>query len=174
MRLLSSIALLSALALPAAAHADTFVLSGSGGGFSGSATLTATSNGNGSFTIGSITGAGAGSGIALIAPNGFDSNDNLLFPSASSVLDSKGFAFSDTVGNTSFSVDVSQAVSGGYQAFFRDNDGITATIPVTLSLATAAATPEPASWTLLGTGAMMLAGAELMRRKLHPGLRLQS
>ncbi|HWG17307.1 MAG TPA: PEP-CTERM sorting domain-containing protein [Acidobacteriaceae bacterium] len=166
MRLLSSIALLSALALPMAAHADTFVLSGSGGGFSGSATVTATSSGNGSFTIGSINGSGAGSGIALIAPNGFQSNDNLLFPSASSVLDTKGFAFSDTVGNTSFSVDVSQAVAGGYQAFFRDNDGNSATLPVTLSLATAAATPEPASWALLATGALMLMGAGLTRRRL--------
>jgi hypothetical protein len=169
MRLFSSLALLSALAIPVAAHADTFVLSGSGGSFSGSATLTATSNGNGSFTIGSISGAGAGSGIALIAPNGFDSNDNLLFPSASSVLDTKGFAFSDTVGNTSFSVDVSQAAAGGYQAFFRDNDGNSATLPVTLSLTTAAATPEPASWALLATGSLMFAGVALTRRKLIAG-----
>ncbi|HXE09502.1 MAG TPA: PEP-CTERM sorting domain-containing protein [Acidobacteriaceae bacterium] len=167
MRLLSSFALLSALAIPMAAHADVFVLAGSAGSASGSATVTATSNGNNSFTIGSIAGSGAASGASLIAPNGFQGNDNLLFPFGSSVLDTKGFAFSDTVGNTSFNVNVAQATNG-YQASFRDSDGNTGTVPVTLSLATVAATPEPASWALLGTGALMLAGAGLARRRFTP------
>jgi PEP-CTERM motif-containing protein len=164
MRLLSTFAVLTALALPAAAHADSFTLTGSGGGFSGSATLAASNNNNGSFTITGISGAGNATGISLLAPGGFAGNDNLLFPSASSVLDAKGFAFSDTVGNTSFKVDVAAAAGGGYQASFLDNDGNGATLPVTFSLARVGATPEPGSWILMGTGVLGLAG--LMRRKI--------
>lgn len=166
MRLLFTFALLSALALPVAAHADTFTLTGSGDGFSGSATLTANNNNNGSFTITGISGAGSASGISLIAPGGFDGNDDLLFPSASSVLDTNGFAFSDTIGDTSFQVDVSSVLSGGYQAYFLDNDGFRATIPVTFSLASAAATPEPGSWMLIGTGMLGLAAVAFARQRL--------
>lgn len=165
MRFLSTVALLSALALPAAANADSFTLTGSGGGFSGSAVLTATNNNNGSFTITGITGSGGAVGIALIGAGGFDGNDDLLFPSAASTLDTKGFAFSDTVGNTSFKVDVAAAAGGGYQAYFMDNDGSSATIPVTFSIASAAATPEPGSWMLLGTGALGLAAIAFARRR---------
>lgn len=170
MRMLSTFALLSALALPLAAHADTFTLTGSGGGFSGSATLTATNNGNGSFTITAISGSGVASGISLIAKGGFDGNDNLLFPTASSVLDTNGFAFADTVGNTSFQVDVAAALNGGYQAYFLDNDGDSATLPVTFSVAGAPATPEPAAWVLVATGGLMMAGLAFTRRRYAPAL----
>ena len=76
---LSMLALLSALALPAAAHAATFnfTATGSGGGFSGSGSFVATAGSGGSFTINSISGPGI---TGLVAPGGFDSNDNLLLP----------------------------------------------------------------------------------------------
>ena len=144
---LSTFALLSALSLPAAAHADTFDFTaiGSGGGFSGTGTFVASSNGNGSFTINGISGTGI---TSLAAPGTFDTNDNLLFPTSTSLVDGKGFAFTDTQGNTSFTVDIF-SVPGGYNANFLDNDGVRATLPVTFQL-TNTTTPEPSSLVLLG------------------------
>jgi hypothetical protein len=50
-----------------------------------------------------------------------------------------------------------------YDAYFVDSDGFSATIPVTFSLASAA-TPEPSSLLLMGTGVLALAA--LGRRRL--------
>ena len=49
MRFILPIAFLAALAIPAAAHADTFTITGSGAGNSGSVAVTAIPNGPGSF-----------------------------------------------------------------------------------------------------------------------------
>jgi PEP-CTERM motif len=160
--LLSTFALLSALALPVAAHAATFDFSanGGGGGFSGSGVLDASSNGDGSYTIDGISGTDV---TGFVPAGAFDHNDNLLFPGTSSLVDADGFAFTANQGDTDFTVDIFSPSAGVYDAYFLDSDGFSATIPVAFTLATAA-TPEPSSVLLMGTG--MLALAALGWRRL--------
>ena len=155
---LSFFVLLGAFAVPALAHADTFdfTASGAGGGFSGSGSFVATNNNNGSFTIDSITGPGI---TGLIGQNMFNGNDNLLFPSSASLVDTKGFAFNDVMGNTAFMVDILSNGAGGYNAFLLDSDNFSETIPVTFTLTNTSVTPEPSSLWLLGTGILGVAGA---------------
>ncbi len=147
-KLVSPFVLLCAMAIPALAHADTFdfTATGSGGGFNGSGSFVASNNSNGSYTINSISGTGI---TGLIGPGMFNGNDNLLFPTSSSLVDTKGFAFTDTMGDTSFNVDIFSNGAGGYNAFLVDSDGVSETIPVDFTIA---ATPEPSSLVLLGTG----------------------
>ncbi len=158
--LLSSIALLSALAIPAAAHADTFDFSamGASGSFSGSGVLTASAHAGGGFLISGITGTGV---TGLIAPNDFHGNDNLLFPLATPNLDEHGFSFTDINGPDHYDVNIFHN-SDGYFAYLKDEDNLTQTVPVTFTLASAA-TPEPSTLVLLGTGILGLAG--VARRK---------
>jgi len=159
--ILCSLALLGALAIPAAAHADTFNFSatGSSGAFSGSGTLTASSQGSGEFLISAITGTGV---TGLIAPGGFNGNDNLLFPAATPTLDSHGFSFTDVNGPDHFNVNIFNNGTG-YFAFFQDEDNFTQTVPVTFSLA-ASPVPEPSTLVILGTGILSLAG--MTRRRI--------
>src|SRR5450755_1972856 len=123
---LSILALLSALALPAAAHAATFNFSavGSASGFTGSGSFVATAGLGGSFLINSISGSGI---TGLVTPGLFDGNDNLLFPASATLVDTHGFAFTDVQGNTAFTVDIFSAGTGTYSANFLDNDGFSAT-----------------------------------------------
>lgn len=116
-----------------AAKADTAnPVGGSGGGFSGTGTLYAISNGNGSYTITGISGTGVD---GLIAPGGFNGNDNQLFPSSTPALDANGFGFTDTQGDTDFQVDMFYSTAAaGYEAYILDSDGWSSTIPVTFAL----------------------------------------
>ena len=176
----------------AAAKADTFPISGNGASqFTGSADLTTDNGVDGVYAITDISGTGGyGLGVTgLIAPGLFNNgsgltNDNLLYPSSSTELvDANGFAFTDTLGDTNFKVDVfSTDGTGDYAAYLLDSDGFTAQIPVTLDVsmvqadpvfsiafkgipASPAATPEPSSLALFGTGFLGLAG--LLRRRMR-------
>lgn len=177
MRITPVLALLLALPVVPGAYADTF--SGSGGGFSGSGTLTTTSNGDGSYTITGISGSGFGT---LFTPGGYQHNDNQLFPGATNLVDSNGFAFTYTQGDTNYDVDVLSSGSGTYAADFTDLDSnMLSSMSVTFALngtspmatphsfnfafgATPAVTPEPSTLLLLGTGAVGILG--IMRRRL--------
>jgi hypothetical protein len=147
-----------------AARADTFnfAVSGSAGGFSGSGILETTLNGSGEYLITGISATGV---TGIIAPGGFNGNDNLLFPTNTQTLDANGFSFSAANGPDQFDVNVYNDGTG-YFAFFRDEDNFTATLPITFDVTPATSpVPEPSTLLLLGTGILGAAGA--MRKKIY-------
>lgn len=178
------------LAIPCAvAKADsTYPVSGTGNSqFYGAANLTTDDGSNGAYNILSIVGTSDyGLDVTGLIPTGqFNNgqgqkNDNVLYPdSPTAVVDTNGFAFTATEGDTNFDVDVFSTGSGNYAAYLLDNDGFAATMPVTLDVGvvetdpvfsiafqgipSAAPTPEPSGLALLGTGFLGLAG--LLRRR---------
>lgn len=147
-----------------ASKAETFGFSamGSGGGFSGSGVLTAVNNGNGSYSISAISGTGV---TSLLGTNTFFTNDNLLFPGASRLVDVAGFSFNTFTGGQSFMVNIFSNLTG-YEALVLDADGDLTDTPVTFTLSTnTSATPEPSTLALLGSGLMGIAGTAWRKRR---------
>jgi hypothetical protein len=98
---------LSVATAPGYAAAYNFTISGpapnlGGLSFSGSGTLTTGAASGGGTLITSISGEIGGVAInALLAPGGFEDNDDLFFPNAptaTSLLDTAGVAFTDVDG----------------------------------------------------------------------------
>src|SRR3982074_2673797 len=122
----------------------------SGTGISASGVLTTTDNGGGNYTITGITGALNGNAITLLAPGGYQSNDNKLFvPAAPGFLDFAGFSYvSNAVDyNVYFSASGSFCGSPGCYGSSTNPDGPDTTITFSVT-----AVPEPSTWAMMILG----------------------
>ncbi len=155
-----------------AARADDFNFSFAGQ-LSGSGQFTAGSTGTaGEFLVTGITGTVGGATIAsLLAPGTYPSfnpppNDNLLYLPASgspTYVDYEGISFTATNG-VYFNLVYEPGFGYGFLSS-TDADGTNATNALlsSFSVTQAAATPEPSSIALLGTG--LLCAAWMFRRR---------
>lgn len=144
--------------------ADTFGFSavGSGGCFSGSGVLTAANNGDGSYSISAISGTGV---TGLLATNTFFTNDNLLFPNASRLVDVAGFSFTTVTVGQDYMVNIFSNLTG-YEALVLEMNGDITDTPVTFTLNTnVSATPEPSTLALLGSGLIGVVGTAWRKRR---------
>ncbi|MHC5724612.1 MAG: PEP-CTERM sorting domain-containing protein [Nostoc sp.] len=87
----------STLLMAESANAAKFDFSYSAEGLYASGVLTATDLGDGKYQVTDIVGERNGASISSLIPSGLFNNDNFIFPSQSSVVDSQGFAYQ--VGN---------------------------------------------------------------------------
>jgi hypothetical protein len=166
--LLVSLTLTSALSLPVAAHAATFNLTFTDS--SGSNSVSLTGNATGTVNQYLITGASGtidGLNVTLLAPGTYPSNDspndNLLSYPTTPYLDFSGIAFE--LGTTEFynlyaNGNNYYEISG--PSSHTTDTGETSYLVSNVSV-TPAATPEPGSIALLGTG--LLGAAGMVRRR---------
>lgn len=136
--------------------AQTFDISWSSSAYgSGAADFTAMDQGGGQFLLTSvIDGSQAGNPISLLAVNAFGSNDNLVFPSSSLLVDTAGFSFFD--GTNDFNI----SYIGGtnyVECSSADNPTCYYTgVEQPLDSLTVTPTPEPSSMLLFLAGMGLL------------------
>jgi PEP-CTERM motif len=152
-----------------AAHADTFNWSLTGpaaslGGFpgTGSGTLTATQSSGDEWAINSISGIFDDSAITGLVK--FEFSDNLLFPN-STFLDTDGLGFETANGTevnvwSAYAPGSTDITPGNNYSEIVSGSGFGVG---TFSLTPVAATPEPSTFALLGTG--LLGAAGVTRRR---------
>jgi hypothetical protein len=138
-------------------------------GFSGTGVITATENSNGSWTVDSATGSLSGtfngvslSGTITSLNTDFLGDDELIFPSTSSLVDDHGIAFNLSDGQR---VDISSG-SGGFYNVESDNTFGAATLTLT------AAVPEPSTWAMMILGFFGVGFMAYRRKQNQPSLRL--
>ena len=139
-RLLAALALMAVGALSVtAAHASalswnwSYSSNSQSGNPSGSGSLTAQLQADGSYLITSLTGTWDQYSITgLIQPNGYQSNDNLLFPSSATTNSNYISNLLLDYSGVSFSVNLGSGVTAGQNDGYQEDDGQSQTERVNL------------------------------------------